>query len=344
MKIAFFLYGIPQNGGTKVLFRVGNLLHQRGHEVTYYVATRWRELPFPSQCAFIFASRDYPNAVGRIPWLARVPIQADIAIATSHPTAHALAWNNSPVSRRLYYVQAYEPGFYSDSAEHLLTRWPMMLLAGASYLLPLEKIVNCDGSRKGLSSKDQARAPELPPGIDLALYRPREKNNSEPVIGHISRREPWKGSDHFFEAMVRLRDKGHRFKVRVAYDLWPQTHGLEYESVHPKTEAELAAYYAGLDVLVSTVTQKGFGYPPLEAMACGALCVSTPIDFGCAGVDHIPILAHSTGSIVNAVERALSQPDHRSMIAAGLQTASNYDWEILADRWCELLCCSNRPS
>jgi glycosyltransferase involved in cell wall biosynthesis len=337
VKLAFLMYGLAQNGGNKVLFRVGNLLHERGHDVCYYVAETRRDLPFPSHCQFVFAPRPLPNALRRVPWLARVPMDADVAIATSHATAYSLVLNKSTVPRRMYYVQAYEPDFYSDSIGHLLRRWPMMLAAGASYLLPLETIVNCEGSRRGLTSRNRVIAPELPPGIDLKIYRPHPRPGGTTVIGHISRREHWKGSDHFFRAMVHLRQSGHDFTVRVAYDLWPKTRGLQYESVHPHTEAELAAYYSSVDILVSTVTQKGFGYPPLEAMASGALCISTPMDFGKPMVDHIPILAYSTESIVSAVEMAMTLRDPAAMISAGLSTATKYDWNILADRWCDLL-------
>lgn len=337
MRVAFLLYGMPQNGGTKVLFRVGNLLHRCGHEVCFYIAEPESPLPYPSQCRLVFATQKYRTAIGRIPWLATVPIDADVAIATSHHTAYSLTWNRSLIARRLYYVQAYEPDFYSDSVGHLFTRWPMMLAAGGSYLLPLEKVVNCDGSRRGLSWRDRMRAPECPPGIDLSLYRPRSKSGGDVVIGHISRREPWKGSNCFFRAMVRLRELGHRFRVVVAYDLWPETHRLEYEAVHPNNEAELAGYYAGLNILVSTVTQKGFGYPPLEAMACGAVCVSTPIDFGRPGNDHVPILAHSAESIVSEVAKLFAIKDRDGYVAEGLKTAASYDWEILAERWCGLI-------
>lgn len=337
MKIAFLMYGVVQNGGNKVLFRVGNLLHERGHDVCYYVAEPERQLPFPSKCRFIFAAKPLRNALSRIPWLAQVPIDADVAIATSHPTAYSLAVNRSSILRRVYYVQAYEPEFYSDSVGHLLRRWPMMLAAAGSYLLPLEKVVNCDGSRRGLPTRDRDNAAELPPGIDLALYRPRKRSSGPCTIGHISRREHWKGSDYFFRAMARLRERGHEFAVRVAYDLWPDTHGVQYDAVHPKTETELAEYYSGLDVLVSTVTQKGFGYPPLEAMACGSLCIATPMDFGRPMVDHIPIQAHSHESIVNAVEKSLALRDPGAFISEGLRTASQYDWNLLADRWCEFL-------
>lgn len=336
MKVAFLLYGIPQNGGTKVLFRVGNYLQNIGHRVTYYVPGPKRELPFPSEGNFVFADAYHPNAIGRMRWLSQVTIDADAAIATFHTTAFALHWNRSNVARKLYYVQAYEPEFYSDSMSHFLRRWPMMLMAGASYLLPLEKVVNCQGSRKGLIWRERSLARELPPGIDLDVYCPAKKKNGVLTIGHISRREWWKGSDHFFQAMATLRSQGLQLRVRVAYDLWPETHGLEYESVHPKTEVELAGFYSGLDVLVSTVCQKGFGYPPLEAMACGALCLSTPMDFGRPWIDHLPIVANSPKSIVGAV-RKLERIDHGAMLEAGYETAAAYDWKIVGARWHAML-------
>lgn len=263
-------------------------------------------------------------------------MDADVAVATFHATAFALHWNKSAIGRKLYYVQAYEPEFYSDSMWHLLKRWPMMLMAGASYLIPLEKVVNCEGSRKGLSWRQRSLARELPPGIDLDVYQPARKNNEELTIGHVSRREWWKGSDYFFRAMAMLRSRGVKSRVRVAYDLWPKTHGVAYEAVHPKSEVELAQFYSGLDVLVSTVCQKGFGYPPLEAMACGAICVSTPIDFGRPWVDHVPIEANSATSIVNALQQ-LDRIDVGSMLRAGHKTASAYDWRTVGASWNELL-------
>jgi glycosyltransferase involved in cell wall biosynthesis len=336
LRVAFLLYGVPQNGGTKVIFHVAEHLRNAGHEVSIYVPEPRRELPFPSNCEVHFAGANYPNAIGRVRWLSQVRIDADVAVATFHPTALALHLNQSPIERKLYYVQAYEPEFYSDSFLHFVRRWPMMLMAGASYLLPLEKMVNCEGSRKGLAWGDRAKCVELPPGIDTAIYRPRHRRNDVLTIGHISRKEWWKGSDYFFQAMKMLRARGERFQVRVAYDLWPDTHQVEYEAVRPRTEAELAEYYASVDVVVSTVSQKGFGYPPLEAMACGAVCVSTPMDFGRPGLDHVPIIANSAKSIVSAIE-SLKELNQAGLIREGLKTAAAYDWPVIGQRWCDYL-------
>jgi hypothetical protein len=77
-------------------------------------------------------------------------------------------------------------------------------------------------------------------------------------------------------------------------------------------------------------------------MASGALCLATPMDFGEPGVDHVPILANSTGSIVDAMEQALALRDRRRFIEAGLHTARQFDWNRIGDLWCEVLAGSDR--
>ncbi len=78
-------------------------------------------------------------------------------------------------------------------------------------------------------------------------------------------------------------------------------------------------------------------YPPLEAMASGVLCVATPMDFGQPGVDHIPILANSSDSIVRVMQRVFTLQDHAPFIEAGLRTAATFSWDRIADQWCTLL-------
>ncbi len=71
-------------------------------------------------------------------------------------------------------------------------------------------------------------------------------------------------------------------------------------------------------------------------MACGAICLSTPIDFGEQWVDHIPIVANSVQSIIERIE-LLDSVDQAAMIRAGLATSSAYDWKKIGARWTEIL-------
>jgi hypothetical protein len=61
------------------------------------------------------------------------------------------------------------------------------------------------------------------------------------------------------------------------------------------------------------------------------------MDFGKPGVDHVPILANSSESIVKAMEKVFALLDRTPLIEAGLRTAAQFDWERIADRWCVAL-------
>jgi hypothetical protein len=79
-------------------------------------------------------------------------------------------------------------------------------------------------------------------------------------------------------------------------------------------------------------------------MASGALCVATPMDFGRPGIDHLPILASSSHSIVRTMERVFALNDPAPFIDAGLHTAARFSWDRIADQWCDCLNQEKRES
>lgn len=336
-KITFHLFDIGQNGGVRVLFIIGNLLKNRGYDVEYLVASGEKRMPFPSNCTFRFPAKPLKSFYSRIKWLSRETYFSDVVIATLHPTAFSVNYNKSRAVKKIYYIQAYEPQFYTDNAIKLLFKLPYYLSAVFSYKLPLIKVVNCSGSKKGLSGPEAEKAIEIPAGIDPAVYYPRKKNPGILTVGHISRKETWKGSRDFFRAM-KILQKRYTINVQVAYDLCEKTCGVNYQKVFPKTDLELADFYSSCDVVVSTVWQKGFPYPPLETMACGSLSVSTPIDYGSPMHDHIPIKIKSPDSIVEAIEYAMNNRDIAHQISInGLNTAKKYYWHTVVDQWVDLI-------
>src|SRR5574337_492836 len=294
-KITFHLFDIGQNGGVRVLFIIGNLLKNRGYDVEYLVASGEKRMPFPSNCTFRFPAKPLKSFYSRIKWLSRETYFSDVVIATLHPTAFSVNYNKSRAVKKIYYIQAYEPQFYTENAI------------------------------------------KIPAGIDPAVYYPRKKNPGILTVGHISRKETWKGSRDFFRAM-KILQKRYTINVQVAYDLCEKTCGVNYQKVFPKTDLELADFYSSCDVVVSTVWQKGFPYPPLETMACGSLSVSTPIDYGSPMHDHIPIKIKSPDSIVEAIEYATNKRATPHQISInGLTTSKKYYWHTVVDQWVDLI-------
>ena len=90
---------------------------------------------------------------------------------------------------------------------------------------------------------------------------------------------------------------------------------------------ELVALLRGADALVHAAHEEGFGFPPLEAMACGTPVVayrssSVPEVVGDGGVLADP------GELAAALERVLGDPD--GWRERGLARAATFTWERCA--------------
>jgi glycosyltransferase involved in cell wall biosynthesis len=97
----------------------------------------------------------------------------------------------------------------------------------------------------------------------------------------------------------------------------------------------LAEWYSAADVLVFPSLWEGFGWPPLESMACETPVVASDIPairevVGDAGVLVSP---DDPAAMADAVERVLTDPSwSRSLSAKGLDRAARFTWTSAAAR------------
>jgi glycogen(starch) synthase len=103
------------------------------------------------------------------------------------------------------------------------------------------------------------------------------------------------------------------------------------------TRNELAVRYAAADVLVfPSEWEEPFGLVPLEAMACGTPVVATGVggsgEFLLDGVNCLQFRAADPADLARAIGELADDPDRRGrLVAAGLETASQFDVERLTD-------------
>jgi glycosyltransferase involved in cell wall biosynthesis len=103
----------------------------------------------------------------------------------------------------------------------------------------------------------------------------------------------------------------------------------------PVAEADLPALYSGAELFVFPSLYEGFGFPVLEAMACG-----TPVI--CSNVSSLPEVAGSaalqvdpreTDALAGAMDRVLSDAALREeMRRAGLAQAGRFSWTHTAQQ------------
>jgi len=90
----------------------------------------------------------------------------------------------------------------------------------------------------------------------------------------------------------------------------------------------LAKLYSGSDVFIFTSYRKGFGLPPLEAMASGAAVVTTDCggvrDYAVDGYNSLVTQPGDPSAIANAVIKILNNQRLRdSLIQGGLELRNN---------------------
>ncbi|WP_227062368.1 glycosyltransferase [Acinetobacter pittii] len=136
----------------------------------------------------------------------------------------------------------------------------------------------------GFKNKNQVF---IPNGIDLEKFRFVERDFSTPItIGFVGRNHKAKGIPYLFEVMSAFKDDP-RIEFRVA-GKGLSLKDKEIEDLSKKfvigtnvtlldAVKEMEAFYHGIDVLLMTSITEGFPNVLIEAMATGAICISTDV-------------------------------------------------------------------
>lgn len=157
-----------------------------------------------------------------------------------------------------------------------------------------------------------------------------------PYVLAVGTLQPRKGLHELVEAVEALGGE-HRLVVAGARG-WRDdaiAAGLRGRAILPGRvdDADLVALMRGADVVVHAARHEGFGFPPLEAMACGTPVVayrasSLPEVVGDAGELVTPV----PGALRDALRRVLDDPARQAELRErGLARAAELTWERCAE-------------
>ncbi|MDD3147208.1 MAG: glycosyltransferase family 1 protein [Candidatus Riflebacteria bacterium] len=164
----------------------------------------------------------------------------------------------------------------------------------------------------------------------------------------VSGVQAYKNHETSLKVISRLRElcKKPVFVVRfgASSSKWNsliREHGLEdcQITIGPLAQKRVVDMYNSVDCLLFPSWYEGFGWPPLEAMACGIPVVtsnvaSLPEVVGSAGIMNSP---DDVEGLAQSVYKVLTNTDLRdTLVEKGLNRAKSFTWEKTADKIAEI--------
>ena len=227
-------------------------------------------------------------------------------------------------------------------------------------------VANTDLEAKQLINLYDAHAGRVEvvhPGVDLDVFRPRERADVRRELGlpvdadvllFAGRIQPLKGPDVLLRAVAELlrRDPGLRERLVVPVVGGPSGSGLEHPDalatlahelglgdvvrfVPPVAQADLARWYAAATLVAVPSYNESFGLVAAEAQATGTPVVAAAVG-GLTTVvrdGHSGLLVegHEAGDWADAIARVLTEPVLAQRLRSGaVLQAKGFSWEAPA--------------
>jgi len=254
---------------------------------------------------------------------------ADLRIGTYWQTSEFLAGRPADGAALMQLIQAYE--VWAGPADRVEATWR----------LPFDTVVVSRSLyERGLAlGVPPDRLHLAPNGIDHDTFRLRAPIQSRrPCVAFLAHTAPVKGLAEALQVMHRLHDRRPDVEL-LAFGGGPRPGQLPDFVTYRRRllGAELAEQvYNRATVFLCPSQSEGFGFPSLEAMACGAALVSTRNggvdDFAVDGESALLCDVGDVDGLAEAILRITDDPALRLRLAeAGQTAAARFNWPDSTD-------------
>jgi D-inositol-3-phosphate glycosyltransferase len=214
-----------------------------------------------------------------------------------------------------------------------------------------------------LYDADAARVEVVPPGVDLRVFRPRDRLQARARLGvpldavvpaFVGRLQPLKAPDVLLRAVADLveREPALRHRLFVPVVGGPSGSGFETPDalagladqlgitdlvrfVPPVERERLADWYAAADLVCLPSYSESFGLVALEAQAAGTPVVAAAVGGLTTvvrdGRTGLLVEGHDPRDYARAIESVVTRPAYRTALgSAAAEHALDYAWERTA--------------
>jgi L-malate glycosyltransferase len=252
---------------------------------------------------------------------------ADLLIGTFWRTTDFLA-SRLGESRVMQLIQSYEN--WAGPEEAVVATWqlPIHSAVVSHYLW-----------NKGLELGVPAhRLHIVPNGLDHSTYRDDVARPRVPMVAFQASTNPVKGLADALQVARRIHDQRPDVTI-TAFGVGPRMRQLPRYVSYVRGlagQALVERVYRRTAVMLCTSHSEGWGFPSMEAMACGAALVSTRNggveDFATDGASALLCDVADIDALANAALALLGdEPERRRVAKEGMQSAARFRWELSTD-------------
>jgi glycosyltransferase involved in cell wall biosynthesis len=313
----------------------------------YLILLPWRYRDLPVRPHLYYRVIRVPTFRRRV-WEQLAPLVAGRYDLLHFPYDSCIAWKNG---RFVVTIHDVKPLIFAEEGLRLPRRRLLERLLIPDPWSRIDQVItDSHCSKNDIVARLPVKADKVSvvyPGLDLARFRPREGHlhasairSRRPYVLCVAGADPTKNVVTLIKAFAALPPRvraGHDLVLVGDFRRRPEVlaqvaeTGIEKQTMLPGmvSDEELIRFYQEATLFVFPSLYEGFGYPVLEAMACGCPVISSnasslPEVAGDAGLLVDPM---DVSHLTHEIERVLSDATLRADLhARGVERASRFSW------------------